>query len=77
LFDAILPRAVEAIPSGTSPAQEPGVAENAQMLRDRRPRDVRKSSGDLDDGKLPRADEPQDLAPMRLGDGFEGEVREQ
>ena len=47
------------------------------MLRDRRPRDGRESRGDLDHRKLPRTDEPEDLAPMRLGDRSEGEVRNQ
>jgi hypothetical protein len=38
------------------------------MLGDRRPRDGWKTRRDLHDGQLVRADEPQDLAPMRLRD---------
>jgi cell fate regulator YaaT (PSP1 superfamily) len=44
------------------------------MLRDRRPRDGRKTRGDLDDRQLVRADQPQDLAPVRLRDSPQGEV---
>lgn len=44
------------------------------MLRDRRPGDGRKAGRDLDDGKLLRADQPQDLAPVRLRDRPQGDV---
>ena len=44
------------------------------MLRDRGPGDARESRRDLDDGQLPIADESQDLAPMRLRDGPQGDV---
>jgi hypothetical protein len=44
------------------------------MLGDRRPRDGWKTRRDLHDGQLVRADEPQDLAPMRLGDRAQRDV---
>jgi hypothetical protein len=44
------------------------------VLRDGRSGDVGESRGDLDDRKLARSDEAQDLAPMRLRDGTQGEV---
>jgi hypothetical protein len=42
------------------------------MLRDRRSGDGRESRGDLDDRKLARANESEDLAPMRLRDRAQG-----
>jgi hypothetical protein len=45
------------------------------MLRDRGSRHRRKPRGDLDDGKLPGPNEPQDLAPVGLGDRAQREVR--
>jgi hypothetical protein len=72
--NAILARAVETVPSRASHAEQPGVAQNTQVLRDGRPGDGRESRSDLDDGQFLRADQPQDLAPMRLRDGAQGDV---
>lgn len=47
------------------------------MLRDRGSGDRGKPRRDLDDRQLPRADESQDLAAMRLRDRAQGDVRGQ
>jgi hypothetical protein len=77
VFDAVFSCPIEAIPSRTSLAQESRFAENAKVLRDRRSRHLRESCRDLDHRKLPRGDETQYLAPVRLGDRFQGEIGSQ
>jgi hypothetical protein len=42
---------------------EPGLLEDAEVLRDRRPRDLAEVIGDLGRRTLARPDEPEDLAP--------------
>src|SRR2546428_6341332 len=73
-FDAILARAIETVPSRASHAEQARVTKYAQMLRYGRPGDSRESRRYFDDGQLLRADESQDLAPVRLGAGPQGEV---
>src|SRR6476620_2301768 len=62
--------AIEPFRPVASLAHEPRLLEDAQMLRDRRPRHVEMRS-DLAGGELAVADEGQDLAAPRTGDRFE------
>lgn len=53
--------------------QEPGGTQNAEMLRDRRPRDIEAGS-DLPGWELAIPHERQDLPPSRLGQCVENQV---
>src|SRR5262245_1844449 len=62
--------AVEASGAVASFAHEPRLLQDVQVLGDRRPRDL-EVRRDLAGAELAVADEAQNRAPSRLGDGFE------
>jgi hypothetical protein len=64
-------RAVQAPGALAALGHEPGLLEHADVLRDGRARDV-EVRRDLPGGELAVADEGQDVAAARLGEGVEG-----
>src|SRR5512132_1754065 len=70
LDQALRSRPVEAPGAVASLAHEPRLLQDVQMLGDRRPRDL-EVRRDLAGAELVLADEAQDRAPSRLGDGFQ------
>src|SRR4051812_39187521 len=66
LDEAFRPRAIQAPGSVASLAHEPRLLQDAQMLGDRRPREL-EMRRDLARGQLAVRDELHDRAPVRLG----------
>ena len=62
---------VEAEVTGFALAEEAGVAEDAQVVGDSRPADIRQVCRDVAGGELTLPDEAQDGAPARRRDGVE------
>src|SRR5689334_5021287 len=52
-------------------ADQPAVTQHLEMLRDGRPGDLAEVRRDLARGQLGMAEQTQDLAPVRLGEGPE------